>query len=217
MADSVDKSMRNQLALLKTLADRPLTLPPIFADVTGSINAGLLLAQVIYWMPRTENSDGWFYKKLPEFQKELRMGEKEFLNARRKLKSLGFLDDELRGSPPKLFFRANLPELLNAVQARLRTNDEVNRIGGPELILSKGQTQFRPRESAIQAKRQKHNFDKTSKSYKETETTRDQEETTGVQSMVNSPVSQTHQDHFDALVKSMEILQGERFPSNLVI
>ena len=51
------ETLEQQLALLKALADKPLVLPPVFVDITGSHTAGLLLQQCIYWTKKNLEKD----------------------------------------------------------------------------------------------------------------------------------------------------------------
>lgn len=177
--------LQQQLALLKALADRPLTLPPIFVRVTGSITAGLLLRQTLYWMGKTEDVEGWFYKRLPEFQEEMCMGEKEFRTARGILEDKSFLETERRGTPPVVYFRANVERVISAIQDWQK--GKVNSAEESDSILPKGQNQFCLNDAPILPKRQKPNSGERSKSYKEAETTRDYPETTGQAKIPLSP------------------------------
>jgi hypothetical protein len=124
------ETLEQQLALLKAIADRPLTLPPVFVDIAGSINAGLLLSQVVYWTKKNSErdpaSDGWFWIALPVLQGQLRMGRHELERARQDLKNRRFLESERRGTPPKLFLRANLLNILSAVNNQLSENRKIN-------------------------------------------------------------------------------------------
>lgn len=172
-----EPGMMEQLAMLKALADRPLTLPPIFVKITGSITAGLLLRQVLYWMGRTADVDGWFYKRLPEFQNEMCMGEKEFRTARAILKNRKMLQTERRGTPPTVWFRADLKAVLVAINKQQKGESQVDEKA--ESITAKGQNQLCPKDAAIKAKGQKPHSGEKAELYKEAETTRDYPETTG--------------------------------------
>lgn len=177
MEPNEEQDLQQQLALLKALADRPLTLPPIFVRITGSITGGLLLKQVLYWMGKTEDKQGWFYKRLPEFQEEMCMGEKEFRTARGVLEEKKFLLTERRGVPPVVWFRADLRAVVKAIQEwRKGGNDSAEE---SDSILPEGQNQLCLNDAPIAPKRHKPNSGERSKSYKEAETTRDYPETTG--------------------------------------
>ncbi len=81
----------------------------------GGIGPALMLSQLTYWSDKGTLSDGWFYKTVKEFTEETGMTRYEQETARRKLKSLGVIDVELRGIPAKLHYRVNL----NILKARL--------------------------------------------------------------------------------------------------
>jgi len=48
-----------------------LTIPKPFIKYTGSIEAALLLSQIIYWSSRTSDPDGWFYKRYIDWENEI--------------------------------------------------------------------------------------------------------------------------------------------------
>ena len=60
-------------ALLAELAGQKnaITTPRIFVAMTGSLNAGVLLGQIVYWSGHTRDADGWFYKKDEEWTEEI--------------------------------------------------------------------------------------------------------------------------------------------------
>lgn len=97
--------------LLKKMFDRPIAyhraLVP-FAGVTGAV----LLSQAIYWSKRLEEDrDGWFYKTRDEWNEETGLTRKEQETARKKLTSLGILEEKLQGIPAQLWFRVNFDVL----------------------------------------------------------------------------------------------------------
>lgn len=76
--------------------------------MTGSINAALFLSQSVYWHSRTKDPDGWFYKSRAEWLEETGMKRTEQENARKRLVSLGLLDEVLKGTPARLYYRVNM-------------------------------------------------------------------------------------------------------------
>jgi hypothetical protein len=201
MPESKEKTMAQQLALISELADNPLTLPPIFVPITGSITAGLLLRQVMYWMKRTKAPGGWFYKRLEEFQEEMCMGEKEFRLARKANESRKFIETERRGVPPVVWFRANLGAVLEAINKQLESEsnsgkkEQSNSAQRAESIAPEGQDQLGPNVGAIPPKGQKYDSAQRAELYKEAETTRDHPETTGAKR--NGRLSQSERDTMD--------------------
>ncbi|MFZ1862267.1 MAG: hypothetical protein WAV81_16635 [Candidatus Competibacter sp.] len=89
---------------LLRLLDRPIAFHRCFVDLAGSITAALMLSQAIYWQQRTRDPDGWWFKTRDEWQEETGLGRREQETARRKLRKLGVLREDLRGVPAQLWY-----------------------------------------------------------------------------------------------------------------
>jgi hypothetical protein len=87
------------------LPDRPIAFNREFVRMGCGINGSLMLSQCVYWSSRTKNSDGWFYKTQAEWEDETGMTRHELDGARKKLKSLGFIEEKKQGIPCKLNYR----------------------------------------------------------------------------------------------------------------
>lgn len=99
-------------ALIRTLlTDRPIAYHATVAKAVGSATAGVLLSQFLYWTPRTDDPDGWFYKTQAEITDETALTRWEQETARARLKSLGVLEEKRRGVPGKIYFRVSFPQL----------------------------------------------------------------------------------------------------------
>jgi hypothetical protein len=101
------------LKLLKVLS-RPIAFHRCLAELTGSVTAGLMLSQAVYWMDRTKDPDGWFWKTQDEWFDETMLSRKEQETARRRLKELAggaVWQEQLRGVPAKLFYRVDMDAL----------------------------------------------------------------------------------------------------------
>ena len=85
--------------------DRPIAFQRVFVTLTGSINAALMLSQANYWACRTKDPAGWFYKTGDEWQEETGLTRREREDARKKLRSIGILEEKLTGVPAKLHYR----------------------------------------------------------------------------------------------------------------
>jgi hypothetical protein len=96
--------------VLSVVLDRPIAFHPVFADLTGSVIAGLLLSQAVYWTKRT-TSGGWFYKTITQWQEETRLSRHEQVTARKTLRKFSFWQEERRGVPAKMYFRVDLAAL----------------------------------------------------------------------------------------------------------
>lgn len=108
-------------SLLASILDRPIAFHRIFATISGSVLAGLMLSQAYYWTPRGEAGDGWFYKTQAEWEKETGMSRWEQETARKKLLEVKTKDgshvweEERRGLPAKLYYRLNVPALFECI------------------------------------------------------------------------------------------------------
>lgn len=87
------------------LLDRPIAFQRAFVTVTGSINAALLLSQIVYWSQRTSDPDGWFYKTQADWRDETGLTRRELDTARKALRELGLIAEELRGLPAVVHFQ----------------------------------------------------------------------------------------------------------------
>jgi hypothetical protein len=61
-------------------------------DFTGSIEAALLLSQIIFWCDRTKNDDGWFYKSYAEWFEEIRLSEYQVRKIVKRFESQGMVN-----------------------------------------------------------------------------------------------------------------------------
>lgn len=107
--------------LLKAVLRRPVAYHRVFAEITGKVSAGLMLSQAWYWTPRTDNEDGWFYKTRAEWTDETGMTRTEQETARKRLVTLGLMDEALKGMPGKMHFRVNTERLVSLLAENLPT------------------------------------------------------------------------------------------------
>jgi len=100
------------------LLDRPIAFHRVFADLTGSIPAALLLSQALYWQRRCPGGrDGWWWKTADEWFEEARLTRREQQSARKILVRLGVLEEIKKGVPCRLWFRLDLNKLLVLIQS----------------------------------------------------------------------------------------------------
>lgn len=90
---------------MKELLDRPIAFHRCFVEITGSVNAALMLSQAWYWSLRTKDDDGWFWKTHGEWTEETGMSRREQDTARKRLRQLGLIDEKLSGVPATVHFR----------------------------------------------------------------------------------------------------------------
>jgi hypothetical protein len=99
---------KNVLALL----DRPIAYHRVFAEIGGSVTAGVFLSQAVYWSQRTKNDEGWFWKTQKEWYEETYLKRREQEAARRELRAIGVLEEKKKGAPAKLYFKINAETLV---------------------------------------------------------------------------------------------------------
>lgn len=159
------ESMRRQYEkLLKQGNCYPVAYYPVLARLAGSVNAGMMLSQALYWTFRT-GPDGWFYKKADEWELETALSRHEQNGARRLLREKNLIEEKVKRVPPIVHFRVNLPKVLQdielATQSRIASSRSKPIISQP--ILEKQKIQV---DASVQ-----FNYPKKPKSYKGTETT----------------------------------------------
>jgi hypothetical protein len=75
------------------------------ANLGGSVNAGLLLSQLLYWSDKGDEEDGWIFKQQAEWQEELLFSRRQLETARGLLIARRLIDYAVRGCPPRAFYR----------------------------------------------------------------------------------------------------------------
>lgn len=91
--------------------DRPVAFHRFMVDLTGSINAALMLSQAVYWQHRNEDGDWWFQSR-DKWTAEIGLSRDEQETARRKLREHPFWHEELRGVPAKMYYKVDIDELV---------------------------------------------------------------------------------------------------------
>lgn len=89
------------------LENQVIAYKPIYAKITGSLTAGILLSQIEYWWQIMKEKP--FYKIDSDFCDEIGCGFWELRAAKKKLTELGLIKTVKKGVPPKTFyvFQAN--------------------------------------------------------------------------------------------------------------
>lgn len=111
--------------------DRPIAFHRAFARLAGSVQAGLLLSQAVYWSRRTSDIDGWFYKTQSEWTDETCLTRREQETARAALRKLHHNSRSLwlesrRGVPAKMYFRVDAMVLVDLLQAQTSMAETAN-------------------------------------------------------------------------------------------
>lgn len=105
----------SMIKLIEAMNDQPIAFNKHYVFIGCGINGALMLSQLVYWTARTKNSDGWIYKTQHDWTMETGLTRKEQENARKKLKDLGFLKENKRGVPCKVYFKVERENLYKAL------------------------------------------------------------------------------------------------------
>jgi hypothetical protein len=82
--------------------DNVVLLSPAFVRFTGTLEAALLLSQLLYWHPRTKNPGRWIYKTDGHWSAEICLPKYSIREARLRLETLGIIRTRVKranGSP----------------------------------------------------------------------------------------------------------------------
>lgn len=99
------------MTILKTLAHRIIAFNVIYTKLGIGIKAALFLSQIVYWSEKTKDPEGWFYKTRYEWSDETGLSQKEIDTARKILKSLNLIEEQLMGTPAVTYYKLNRSEL----------------------------------------------------------------------------------------------------------
>lgn len=104
--------------LLLAVLDKPIAYHRIFATICDDLNAGIMLSQLWYWRSgkTAQQRDGWFYKTVTEWDDETALTRRQIDRARVILKKKKFIEEKLKGMPPKLHYRVDFHNVIIAIQ-----------------------------------------------------------------------------------------------------
>jgi hypothetical protein len=78
--------------------------------------AGIFLRQLVYWVGKGHDKEGWIYKTQSEMEKETGLTRKQQEKARKILCSYGVLKEDARGLPRRLWYWVDLEALLQIME-----------------------------------------------------------------------------------------------------
>ena len=104
--------MSNIKTILLELNQRPIAYYPVYVTVTGSLTAGVLLSQVMYWYSVAKDE---FYKTDAEIMDETKLTAGELRTAKARLKQLNFVHIRVAGIPAKTYYDINIENLIGAI------------------------------------------------------------------------------------------------------
>lgn len=111
--------------LVQQMGRRPIAFNPAYAEVGGSVGAGLMIAQAIHWSA-WEDEDGFFFRTMDNWTLDTALSHDEQRAARRKLKSITYggeplWEEKRKGLPAQIYYRINL-DVLAGLLAELGQN-----------------------------------------------------------------------------------------------
>jgi hypothetical protein len=91
MSKSKNATREKVLELIAPLVGQAnnITIPRAFIYATGSLEAALLLSQIVYWTDRATMSNGWFAKSYREWHEEIYLSEYQVRKATELLSAVG--------------------------------------------------------------------------------------------------------------------------------
>lgn len=96
-----------------------IALNRVFVELTGSMELGALLGQLVYWTPRTKNPDGWVYKSTRQWQEELGAVTDYSIRLFKKLPYVETVVKRANGSPTT-HYRINQQALCQAIMEHIQ-------------------------------------------------------------------------------------------------
>ena len=108
-----------QRFILKVSKSRPVAYLPVLSRVLGSVNAGLLLSQLLYWQGKGKDPD-WIYKTVEDIRNELGLSKAQQKTALAKCKSKDFVEVKYTGRIPRTrHFKVKVLVIGEAVRKRV--------------------------------------------------------------------------------------------------
>jgi uncharacterized membrane-anchored protein len=122
---------KSKSALRIVLGDRPIAYHPVLARVAGSVPAGVLLGQLLYWdgvmsAAKGDAWGGWFYKSGREIEHETALKRYARDQARGELVERGLIETKLKGVPATLHYKIQHDALERAIEALNDDEDAEN-------------------------------------------------------------------------------------------
>ena len=116
MSNSTDQNSKvNSVledAIHAILSDRPIAYHASLARALGSVTAGVLLSQLLYWQPRSRDTEGWIWKTQEQIYEETALTRREQETARTTLRKARVIEEKRAGVPAKLYFRVDMKRLI---------------------------------------------------------------------------------------------------------
>jgi len=115
--------MSNLNELFEAYQEHPIAYMPIYSKITGSVTAGILLSQIVYWDGKMKHRQ--FYKTDKDFCNELSMGPSELKNAKKILQKKEIVLITRKGIPAKTHYHLNRNNLTNLLISWIKNSQQV--------------------------------------------------------------------------------------------
>ena len=89
--------------------------------------AGIFLRQLLFWVGKQHDPEGWIYKSQPEMKQETGLARRQQEKARKILCKLGVLKEDKRGVPCRLWYWIDLEALLRIMESPHSTMNQWKR------------------------------------------------------------------------------------------
>ena len=98
--------------------ENSLVIPRVYIEFTGSLQAALLLNQLVYWHDKGTRGDGWIYKSYDQWTEETTLSKYHVRQAAKQFQEKGFLETKVMKvqGDPVLHYKLD-PEKLEQVFA----------------------------------------------------------------------------------------------------
>lgn len=96
--------------------ENTLTIPRPYITITGSLEAALLLSQIVYWSDRTKMDNGWFAKSYKEWEAETTLTKRQVSRVIPALRRAG-VETKVRrfNGSPTLHYRLNKEKFAQSI------------------------------------------------------------------------------------------------------
>ena len=89
-------------------------------------HGGLFMSQLLYWDGKGHDPDGWIYKTEKEMEQETGLTRSSQRKARKVLVGKGVLEEDKRGLPRRLYYRADLRALMDIKSGEANVGEEAH-------------------------------------------------------------------------------------------
>lgn len=96
----------------RLLTDRIVAYHPLLARALGKgVATAVFLSQLLYWWQRLKDGDLGVYRSLDQWQAETGLSRRELMTARRHLRDLAVIEENITGYPPRVYCQIDFDRL----------------------------------------------------------------------------------------------------------